>query len=270
MVRTTAILELKGERASQASAQPLWYVSDRRIRTAAAARRAEEIAHWVVTRQGLEGEPDEHQLFVALHTCAYLASGQAQRGGLDECAQALWFERWEQIRSYLVEENLGLAYSMIKRFGLRDLDLDDLRSEALWTLMRAVDRFNPWFNFKFSTYACNAIRRSLATHWKKVGRYRRLFPVQHNDEFDEPEVEEEESDDIYVERLQHALESNSGELTLLESKILAHRFPFHTEPRLTLREVGDVVGLSNERVRQLQNRALGKLRAVLTADPALQ
>ena len=269
MVRTTAILERKRERALQASTQPLWYVADRRIRTQAAARRAEKIAHWVVMGRGLECEPDEHELFVALHTCAYLASGRARRGDLDERAQAQWFQRWEQIRSYLVEENLGLAYSMIKRFGLRDLDLDDLRSEALWTLMRAVDRFNPWFNCKFSTYACNAIRRSLATHWRKVGRYRRLFPVQHNDEFDEPEVEEE-SNDLYVERLQHALESNSGELTSLESRILAHRFPLNTEPRLTLREVGDVVGLSNERVRQLQNRALGKLREVLMMDPALQ
>ena len=269
MVRTTASLEQERERALQASAQPLWYVSDRRIRTAGAARQAEQIACWVATGVGLEGAPDEHELFVALHTCAYLASGRSRREELDDCTLALWFQRWEQIRSYLVEQNLGLAYSMIKRFGLRDLDLDDMRSEALWTLMRAVDRFNPWFNCKFSTYACNAIRRSLSTHWKKVGRYRRLFPVQHDDEFDEP-APVEESNDIYVERLQHALQSNSGELTPLESRILARRFPLNTEPRLTLQEIGNEVGLSNERVRQLQNRALGKLRDVLSADPALQ
>ena len=267
MVRTTANLEQ--ERTLPSSVQPLWYVSDRRIRTDAAIRRAEAVAHWVVTQQGLDSEPDEHELFVALHTCAYLASAQTRRDGLDDCTKALWFQRWEQIRSYLVEENLGLAYSMIKRFGLRDLDLDDLRSEALWTLMRAADRFNPWVNCKFSTYACNAIRRSLATHWKKVGRYRRLFPVQHDDQFDEPE-QPEESEDLYVERLQHALDSNSGELTPLESRILSRRFPLNTQPRLTLQEIGNEVGLSNERVRQLQNRALGKLREVLTADPALQ
>jgi DNA-directed RNA polymerase sigma subunit (sigma70/sigma32) len=39
---------------------------------------------------------------------------------------------------------------------------------------------------------------------------------------------------------------------------------------MTLGEVGDAMGLSKERVRQIQKSALGKLREVLAADPSLQ
>jgi RNA polymerase primary sigma factor len=76
--------------------------------------------------------------------------------------------------------------------------------------------------------------------------------------------------DLYVERLQRALSENLGDLTALESRILAQRFPPETRARLTLKEIGDATGLSKERIRQIQNNALRKLREVLDADAALQ
>ena len=262
-----AISEQTERKAEVAS--PLWYVPDRRIRTEVAARQAVAVADWIETRSGSMDAPTETELFVALHTCAYRAAGRSRSIQESDEERFEWERRWEVIRSFLVEENLGLAYSMIKRFGAKDLDRDDLRSEALWALMRAVDRFNPWLECKFSTYACNAIRRALVTHWKKVGRYRRVFPVQHDGSYEEWEQEDHEAA-LYVERLQQALDQNLAELTALESKILARRFPMDESSRSTLQEIGDAVGLSNERVRQLQNRALNKLRSVLGADPALQ
>ena len=70
--------------------------------------------------------------------------------------------------------------------------------------------------------------------------------------------------------MQHALDANLGELTDMESRILAKRFPASDRRRSTLQEIGDAVGLSKERVRQLQNSALNKLREVLECDPVLQ
>jgi RNA polymerase primary sigma factor len=76
--------------------------------------------------------------------------------------------------------------------------------------------------------------------------------------------------ELYVERLNRALNDNLGALTELESKVLEQRFPTTSEQRLTFREIGDSIGLSKERVRQIQNIALNKLRDVMEQDSVLQ
>ena len=52
----------------------------------------------------------------------------------------------------------------------------------------------------------------------------------------------------------------------LESEILQLRFGLADDPPMTLREVGQRYALSRERIRQLQNRALGKLRERFERD----
>jgi len=54
------------------------------------------------------------------------------------------------------------------------------------------------------------------------------------------------------------------ELNGREKKIIAERFGFGGRPRKTLQEVGDTLGVSRERIRQLENVALAKLRRALT------
>jgi len=66
------------------------------------------------------------------------------------------------------------------------------------------------------------------------------------------------------------MERNLAELTEREVDVLGRRFPVGDGPRLTLDEIGESFGLSKERVRQIQNRALAKLRSVLDMDPSLQ
>jgi RNA polymerase primary sigma factor len=159
---------------------------------------------------------------------------------------------------------------MIGRFGSRQLDEDDMLSEAMYALTRAVDRFNPWRGFKFSTYACNVIARAIMRRGKQESNYRRLFPVQHDVLFEGSSGTPDAGRELYVERLHGVLEQNLGELTDLETTILSHRFLGDRESRLTFQEIGEEVGLSKERVRQIQNVALNKLRVVLDSDPVLQ
>lgn len=262
-----------GGGAAAVDVRSLWYVPDRRIRTEAAGREAIAVAE-AVAGSGRPSVPlDEQTLFVAMHACAFQAARiwrqGAATGGRRRGLRA-WAERREAIRSYIVEQNLGLVFSMIGRFGSRQLDEDDLLSEAMYALTRAVDRFNPWRGFKFSTYACNVIARALMRRGRQEGRYRRFFPVQHDVLFEEAESAPDANGELYVERLRTVLENNLGELNELETKILAHRFPEDQDHRLTFQEIGDVIGLSKERVRQIQNGALDKLREVLVGDPVLQ
>jgi RNA polymerase primary sigma factor len=54
-----------------------------------------------------------------------------------------------------------------------------------------------------------------------------------------------------------------GELRPIEAEILRQRFGLSTEQELTLKEIGDKYNLSRERIRQLQEQALAKMRRAL-------
>ncbi len=59
----------------------------------------------------------------------------------------------DQTREYLIEQNLNLVRSIIKRFSYRGYEWDDLFQIGCIGLVKAIDRFNFNYNVKFSTYA---------------------------------------------------------------------------------------------------------------------
>lgn len=59
----------------------------------------------------------------------------------------------KEARNTLVEENVGLVWSIVKRFTNRGYDPEDLFQIGTIGLMKAVDYFNTDFDVKFSTYA---------------------------------------------------------------------------------------------------------------------
>jgi RNA polymerase primary sigma factor len=256
--------------ADQNTFERLWYVPNSKLRTRNAAESAKRIVKWIRSDREAGESPDEQELFVALQTCAYRASRQPRKTVVPMAERLRWKERWEIVREFIVEQNVGLAYSMMGRFNFKNVDDDDILSDALYGLTRAVDRFNPFKGYRFSTYACNVVARSLMRRGKQTNRYRKLFPVQHDASMERPVEEADSQTELYVERLNRALDMNLGELTDLESTVLEKRFPSARDSRLTFREIGDAIGLSKERVRQIQNVALDKLRVAMLEDPVLQ
>jgi len=248
----------------------IWYAPDRRVKTRKAAEQARQLAERIRSGEALAEKPDEQQLFRTLHACAFQATKRMRPGDAVVAERASWAKRWEVVRDYIVEQNLPLVYSMLGRFDTRDLDRDDVLSEAMLALAQAVERFDPWRGFRFSTYACHAIYRAMVRSSKSTSDYRRLFPAQFDVPFERP-YRPESREELYVERLQRAMKGNLGNLTEIESIVLSRRFPPDRDLRReTLQQVGRAVGLSKERVRQIQNEALAKIRLVLEADPALQ
>jgi RNA polymerase sigma factor (sigma-70 family) len=214
-------------------------------------------------------ELDETTLFAALQTCAFHATQPRVSKRTRTGTPATWASRWKRLRDHIVQENLGLAYAMTKRFRCREVEWDDMRGEALLALVRAVEGFNPWWGYRFSTYACNVVARALIQLARKAVKYRTRFPVEREswlEEIDEGDAGVE----LYVDRLNQALDQNLAELSERETLVLGWRFPKDGRSGLTLGQVGEAIGLSKERVRQIQDRALSKLRAVLDADPSLQ
>lgn len=59
----------------------------------------------------------------------------------------------KQAENRMVEENMGLVYSIVRRFLNRGYDAEDLTQIGAIGLIKAVKKFNPEFNVQFSTYA---------------------------------------------------------------------------------------------------------------------
>lgn len=248
--------------------------ADRRAKTRAAAQKALRIADWLAAQAGsnhpaAQDAPDEHELFAALQACAYRATRRARGKTVTPAERYQWAERWRTIRNYLIARNLGLAYKMVARFRTSQVDRDDLRSEAFLALLRAVERFDPWRGFRLSTYACHAILKTMMQAVRRSKRYG-LQLVDEPELPSEPDSQGNRWAELRVDRLRCALHLNQGDLTERESTVLAGRFPMGGGSQRTLSQIGDTLGLSKERVRQIQNVALAKLRDVLQADPLLQ
>jgi RNA polymerase primary sigma factor len=248
----------------------LWYTPDRRIRTQSASRRAAEVAEWVSAGRVPETVLDELLLFAALHTCAFRVARPAGGKHRALVEREAWFRRWYDIREHIIEKNIGMVYAMLRKFTLTNQDEDDRLSDGMFALARAVERFNPWKGYRFSTYACNIIVRALMRGEKRKIRCHSLFAVQHQIPFERLPGRSDFSAELYAERLSRAIEGNLAELTILESRIIGLRFPREDDRCLTFREIGDAVGLSKERIRQIQKSALSKLRLVLESDSDLQ
>lgn len=59
----------------------------------------------------------------------------------------------KEAREQLVEENMGLVWSIVKRFAGRGTDMEDLFQIGAMGLIKAIDKFDTSFDVKFSTYA---------------------------------------------------------------------------------------------------------------------
>ena len=75
-------------------------------------------------------------------------------------------------RDTLFEENIGLIWSVAKRFKNRGVEMDDLFQIGSIGLLKAVDHFNTDFDVKFSTYAVPMIAGEIKRFLRDDGMIR--------------------------------------------------------------------------------------------------
>jgi RNA polymerase primary sigma factor len=250
------------------------FVDHDELRGRWAYRHLFELTEEQIAEQG-NSERELHR-FKQMHYCARKIKTLNERYGARAPQQKDYaeFRRMHQrLRDAIASDNLGLVYDLYKRSRIVNVDGDELLSEGMMALTRAIDTFNPWRGFRFSTYACNAILRAFYRCGLKESKRRRHEPVNYEAELEKSDWSETQRADeevLYAERLNKILVEGNVDLTTVERDVLAQRFPMRegTERR-TLADIGRDMNLSKERVRQIQNSALGKLREALDLDPVL-
>lgn len=189
----------------------------------------------------------------------------------DRDAQSLlfWHGEAKRLRDRIIEFNLALVLAMARHVAAAKLDFTEMLSEGNMALMRAVDKFDVGRNFKFSTYACRAILKCFSRMSVKGARRRSTFPVSFDEAMDQPARDTAGDRGEMAEftaQLRQVMRSNSAALTDLEQQVIRQRFPMEDDRTIdppTLNEIGRMVGYSKERVRQIQNQALAKIRQTL-------
>ncbi len=202
----------------------------------------------------------------------------------------------KEAKSELVKANLRLVISIAKRHINRGLSFLDLIQEGNIGLMKAVDKFEYQRGYKFGTYATWWIRQGMTRAIADQARTIRI-PVHMIEiinklnrtsrtlvqpiSLETPIGEEEDSrledfieDKETISPQDAAISSNMTKqiqrvlstLNQREEKILRMRFGIGEKQDYTLEEVGQDFELTRERIRQIEEGALRKLRHSSRAD----
>ncbi len=196
--------------------------------------------------------------------CARARKGRATQEMLAEIEDLA--ERADRIRNYIIQANTRLVMSIAKKFSDSSNTFDDMLSEGIASLMHAVEKFDYDRGFRFSTYATTSIQRDLyrlvLKNQKQLSRFstgsEEVFATCPGDHAAEAQR------DVSAESTYGSLTEMLEQLDPREKLIIRHRFGFDTEGgrKATYTRLGKRLGISKERVRQLAERAIAKLRGI--------
>jgi RNA polymerase primary sigma factor len=200
--------------------------------------------------------------FLATRLRSQLDPARARTADLDEIERLQ--EEAMAVKNEIIRANLRLVVAIAKRHVGPNSSFFELVSDGNMSLIRAVDKFDFARGNKFSTYASWAIMKNFARTIPEE-KYRRdrfvtghdaLFGVATDNRTDEHEYE------IALKRMQEVVKGMLGRLDDRERRIIVSRYGLNGVSRQTLEQLGRELGITKERVRQIESRAQEKLRRI--------
>jgi RNA polymerase sigma factor (sigma-70 family) len=168
----------------------------------------------------------------------------------------------KQCRDMLIECNQRLVHSLATKHLQPGQNLDELKSDANLSLMRAVEKFDYSRGNKFSTYATWAIMknfaRSIPDENVRKQRYMtgtdEVFDARADIRTDEHEVlATADAAKARVNRLLDYLDPRTRDVIKMRTGLAGGE-------EMTLEQIGQYFGITKERVRQINVRGMKQLR----------
>ena len=123
----------------------------------------------------------------------------------------------KEARDTLFEENTGLIYSVARRFLGRGVEMEDLFQIGSIGLLKAVDKFDPAFEVKFSTYAIPMILGELKRFFRDDGMIkvsRSIKEIQHRVYLAREKIEKELGREPSLKEIAEMLEMPPEEVAM--------------------------------------------------------
>ena len=217
----------------------------------------------------LSREQETH-LFRKMNFLKYLAQklrdqvdpARARAGDLDQI-EALQEEALA-VKNQIISANLRLVVSIAKRHVGPSNNFFDLVSDGNMSLIRAVEKFDFARGNKFSTYASWAIMKNFARTIPEENYRRDRFVTGHEEMFEAAadNRSDEHEQESNQRRMREGVNGMLSKLEPREQKIIVSRFGINGAKEMTLEQLGKELGITKERVRQIEARAQQKLRKI--------
>jgi RNA polymerase primary sigma factor len=187
---------------------------------------------------------------------------------LDRLEQLI--EQFGEVKNFLIRSNLRLVVSIAKRHMTPTTSFFEMVSDGNMSLIRAIEKFDYTKGNKFSTYATWAIMknyaRSIPAHYTQMDRFR--TGTEEVFEFSKEKRGSQYLDERVNQSQHEILMGILDQLDDREKAIIVNRYGLDQGSNpLTLEQVGERLGVTKERIRQIETRALQKMRKILADEP---
>ena len=178
--------------------------------------------------------------------------------------------RANAVKNQIIRANLRLVVSIAKKHVSGPQTLFELISDGNVSLMRAVEKFDYARGFRFSTYASWAIMRNYARSVPRERYQLDRFATGCEEVLDiAAALQTYDPNEVNVSELRESIDVVLAQLTPTERSILTGHYGLEEgQDSKTLEKLAQRLGLSKERVRQIEIHALKKLRHMLDPDKA--